>query len=116
MSNKYKKDINQHFDQKDINKMFEDKDKELQKQFKEDTSQDIINSDEPKMSLLPHQRSIEDIIIITRETFFKVLDMLTNRENPIPFISESPDRFFTIALVMIILGFTLLVLSSIIKS
>jgi hypothetical protein len=116
--NKSQKNVSQQFDQKQFNKMFEEKEKDVEKQFKQDNSMDMVIVDEiggANINILPHQRPIEDIIIMTRETFFKTLEKIQSRENPLPWIQESPDRFFTAALFMIIVGACMLLLSSLMK-
>ena len=116
--NKDVRNINTQFDQREFNQKFDNNNKLLQKEVKQDFSPDMTIVDdlaEPNI-ILPHQRSIEDIIIIIRETFFKIIELISNKENPIPFIMSSPDRFFCMAVVMIILGCVLLLLSNLLKS
>lgn len=100
-----------------ISKKFEENANKIRKEFKQDTSGDMIIQDDIKSDvLLPHQRSIEDILIITRETFFHTLELLSRKKNPIPYITGSPDRFFALALTMIVLGTVFLLLSNLMKS
>ena len=103
-----------------VNKEYEENAEKIKKTFKQSSSDDmtIVDDIDQRASsiLLPHQRPVEDIIIITRETFFHVLQLLADKKNPIPYIQDSPDRFFCIALVMIILGTLLLLLSNMMKS
>jgi hypothetical protein len=103
-----------------VNKEYEENAEKIKKTFKQSSSDDmtIVDDIDQRTSsiLLPHQRTVEDIIIITRETFFHVLQLLADKKNPIPYIQDSPDRFFCIALVMIILGTLLLLLSNLMKS
>jgi hypothetical protein len=113
--NKSQKNINQQFDQKQFNKIFEDNEKEVEKQFKQDNSMDMVIVDESVLTILPHKRPIEDIVIITRETFFKTLEKIQSRENPLPWIQESPDRFFTTAIFLIIVGACMLLLSTVMR-
>ena len=101
-----------------FNQMFDQNNKIVEKKFKEGSSQNILISDEinkNNYALLPHQRSVDDIIIITRETFFKTLELLTSFKNPVPYITETPDRFFCMSVVLILLGILLLVISSLQK-
>ena len=65
---------------------------------------------------LPHQKSIEIIIINLREMIHIILKKLINKENPIPYINSSPDRFFTCAILLIIIGVIFLLLSSVMKN
>lgn len=116
------RNVNITFDQKQFNQKFEANNKALELQEKEDASMDINQADEtndmnPKdeLPLLPHQRPIEDIIIITREMVFKSLSMIANFENPIPYINSSPDRFFCMSVSLMILGTVLLIFSNLQK-
>jgi len=116
------RNVNITFDQKEFNQKFEANNKALKLQEKQDASMDMNQNDEtnnmdPKdeLPLLPHQRPIEDIIIITRETIFKSFDMIAHFENPIPYINSSPDRFFCMSLSLVILGTVLLIFSNLQK-
>jgi hypothetical protein len=120
--NKDARNVNITFDQKDFNQKFEANNKALKLQEKQDASMDMTQNDEannmdPKedLPLLPHQRSIEDIIVITRETIFKSLSMISHFENPIPYINGSPDRFFCMSVSLVILGAVLLIFSNLQK-
>ena len=115
------------FDQRQFNAKFEVAQAEDEKGFKQNASADMVKKDEilttfdpedfmKKKIKLPHQRPIEDIIIISREMFYKCLEMLVEKKNPYNYIMSSPDRFFTFSLVLIILGSTLLLMSNIFSS
>lgn len=65
---------------------------------------------------LPHQKSMEIIIINLREMIHLILQKLIKKENPIPYINSTPDRFFTCAILLIIIGTTLLLLSNLMKN
>jgi hypothetical protein len=66
-------------------------------------------------NILPHQKSIEIIIINLREMIHIILNKLINKENPIPYINSTPDRFFTFSILLIIIGTLLLLLSNLMK-
>lgn len=106
--NKSNRDVNKQFDEKQFNKNFEENDIKINKS-NEDITNDII------ITKKPHERPIEDIIIIIRETFFKVLEMILDKQNPIPFILSSEERYFSITLFLIIIGTLLLLLSNLMK-
>ena len=117
--NKDARNFNKQFNKinDNINKRFEENANKIKKEFSQDNSNDMTIQDDIKSDvLLPHQRSIEDNIIIIRETFFHILELLANKKNPIPYISSSPDRFFAVSLTMIILGTVFLLLSNLMKS
>jgi polyferredoxin len=71
---------------------------------------EIINN------ILPHNKSIEINIINLREMIHIILYKLINKENPIPYINSSPDNFFMFAILLIIIGTLLLLLSNLMKN
>ena len=68
--------------------------------------------DEIIQKLLPHQKPIEEIIVNIRELFYKTLEMLINKQNPIPYIISTPDRYFSGSVFLIIMGTLLLLFST----
>jgi hypothetical protein len=98
----------------DINKKFDAKDEVINMeailQNNLDFEQDDITS-----NLKPHQRSIEDIVMGMRELFFKILELLIDKQNPLSYIYSSQYRQFDFTLFLIIIGALLLLLSSIMK-
>lgn len=112
MSLKSQRDITQNFDQNQFNLQFENKNKELEKAIKQEQTPDMLINDESINKKLPHERSIEDILIIIRELFYKILEMLLDGINPIPFILSSQDRFYGTSIFLIIIGSCLLLLSN----
>jgi hypothetical protein len=66
-------------------------------------------------NILPHQKSMEIIIINLREMIHIILNKLINKENPIPYINSSPDRYFSFSILLIIIGTLLLLLSNLMK-
>lgn len=93
---------------------------QFNKDFDEDTkikyNPDLEKDDEIISSKLPHERTIQDIVIITRDMIYKILELLINKQNPLPYIYSSPDKQFTFALVLIIIGTLLLLLSGLMMS
>ena len=108
--NKSQRDINKQFNQKQFNSKFED----LEKDSK--ITPDMKKVDESITTILPHRRSLEDIIIIIRELFFKILELLMDFKNPIPYILSSPDRFFATSIFLIVIGCSLLLFSNLMIS
>ena len=100
------------FNQKQFNSDFEknnikiNKNKTLNKNLSYDT--EII--------ILPHQQTIEKIIINIRELFFIIIDMLENQRNPVPFILSSDSRIFICSLLLIISGTLMLILGTLLQS
>lgn len=72
--------------------------------------------DYPIKNIPPHKLPIEDIIINIRNLFFEILDIIENRENPIPYIYSSDKRQFSFSLFLIIFGGLLLLLSTLMVS
>ena len=97
--NKSQRDVNKQFDQKQFNSKFEENEKKIEKDIKK--SPDMKKADEATTTKLPHMRSFEDIVIIIREMFFKILDMVMDFENPTPYILSSPDLFYILSLILI---------------
>lgn len=114
-TNKSQRPLGNQFDGQDINKIFEQKENEKEQEMKQQFN---LNKqpDEIAITLSPHQRSMEEIIISIRELFFKVLEMLIDKQNPIPYIFSSEIRQFSFSLFLIIMGFILLLFSSVMKN
>lgn len=111
--NKYERNIDQKFDLGNFNKVFEEK------RNKNDYS--IVNvyddDDDDIIELIPiHKRTIEYIIIRTRELFYTCLEMLSNKKNPLPFVMENEERTFSFSLFLIVMGILLLLFSSLMIS
>jgi len=98
-----KKKFNASFEKNDLAKI---KINKLNKSFEKDIEKII----------LPHQQSVENIIINIRDFIFILIDMLENQRNPIPFILASDSRIFICSLFLIIFGTLMLLLSSLMKS
>ena len=97
------KKFNADFDKNDLAKT---KINKLDKSFEKDIEKII----------LPHQQSVENIIINIRDLIFILIDMLENQKNPIPFILASDSRIFICSLFLIIFGTLMLLLSALMKS
>lgn len=75
-----------------------------------------LNIYDKSLLLLPHQQSIEYIILNIRDMIFFIIEKLENQENPIPYIISSDKRIFIFSLFLIIFGTLMLLLSSLMKS
>jgi hypothetical protein len=108
--NKYERNIDQKFDLGNFNKVFEEK------RNKNDYS--IVNVyDDDVIELIPiHKRTIEYIIIHTRELFYNCLKMLSNKKNPLPYVMETEERKFSFSLFLIVMGMLLLLFSALMIS
>jgi hypothetical protein len=54
----------------------------------------------------------DNLGIYMKNLFFKILEMLLDKENPIPYIMENERRQFIFALMILIIGGLLLFLSN----
>jgi len=66
--------------------------------------------------VLPHKQPIENVIIDIRDVFFQTLNLIEERQNPIPYIYSSNKRQFSFSLFLLIFGTLLLLLSTLMKS
>lgn len=98
------------FDPTRFNKNFEENDKQIK------NIKTIMPEMDYQYELPPHKQPIEDIIIDIRNIFFQILNLLEEKQNPIPFIYSSDKRQFSFSLFLIIFGTLLLLLSSLMKS
>ncbi len=105
-TNKSNRDLNIKFNQVQFNKDFDEADiKNMQ------YNPDLSKDDEIISSKLPHQRSMEDIVIIMRDMIYKILELLIEKKNPLTYINSSLDKQYSFSLILIILGTLLLLLS-----
>jgi hypothetical protein len=102
------------FDPTNFNKNFELNE---QKNSKEKKKKIEVTTDiGVQYELLPHKQPIENLILDIRDTFFQVLNLVEDKQNPIPYIYSSSKRQFSFSLFLIIFGTLLLLLSSLMKS
>jgi len=80
------------------------------------TSQDMNHYDEILHNKLPHEKPVQDIIINIREMFYKTLELLVDKKNPIPYIISTPDRYFSFAVFLLVIGSLLLLFSNLMIS
>ena len=77
---------------------------------KEIISQEIEDEETP-----PHKKKIEDIVYDVRVVFFKVLELILDRENPIPYILSEKRNQFSFCIIIIVIGIMMLLISNILK-
>ena len=114
-TNKSDRDLGNKFDINQFNKKYEDNDKMIEQEKRFMKSDDINNNDEIIENKLPHEKSIEDIIISIKDVFYKIMELLFNRKNPMEYIFSTPDRHFAFSLLLIIIGALLLLFSNILN-
>lgn len=100
------------FDPTGFNKKFEANDIKTNSAQKKNFMPEIS----VQYDLPPHKQPIEDLIIDIRDVFFQTLNLLEDKQNPIPYIYSSNKRQFSFSLFLIIFGTLLLLLSSLMKS
>lgn len=114
-TNKSQRKLGNKFDATNLNQIFDKKEDEMEKERNKNKQIEKEN-DDINLHILPHQRSMEEIILSVRELFFKVLEILIDKENPIPYIFSSESRQFAFAIFLLVIGFMLLLFSSVMKS
>lgn len=115
-TNKSERDINKQFDQRQFNDKFIKQDDRIEQEQKLTKSDDMVRPHEIIQTILPHQKPVEDVIVNIRELFYKSIEMLIDKQNPLEYIFASPDRHFAFATFLIIIGTLLLLLSNLMKS
>lgn len=68
---------------------------------------------EDRSTKLLHQKSISEIIFNCRIAFFETLQLILNKENPLPFILSSDDNMLSICIIIILIGILMLLVSNI---
>ena len=114
-TNKSDREVGNKVDIKQFNKKFDENDKIIEEERQFIKSDDNNKYDEIIENKLPHEKSIEDIIISIKDMFYKIMELLLNRQNPIEYIFSTPDRHFAFALLLIIIGGLLLLFSNILN-
>jgi len=98
------------FNPQQFNLDFELKDEE-QEQLQE--KRDFEEKEKNKLQEEELKKEENDNLgIYMKNLFFKILEMLLDKENPIPYIMENERRQFTFALMILIIGGLLLFLSN----
>ena len=110
------RDLGSRFNQVDINKMFEDNDKKIEEERRFEISDDNDRVDEIVDKNLPHKKPVEDVILNIRELIHKIIELILNFKNPLPYIFSTPDRQFAFTILIIVVGVIFLFLSNILKS
>lgn len=99
------------FNPQQFNLEFEVKDEKLE----EEQLRERVTQEESKKQLYEEELKKEDnnnLGIYMKNLFFKILEILLDKENPIPYIMENERRQFTFALMILIIGGLLLFLSN----
>lgn len=115
-TNKSERNINKQFEQKKFNAQFEQNDLKITNKSKINSLNNINHYDEISDKILPHQKTFQDIIVNIREMFYKSLEILIDKQNPLPYIFSTPDRQFSFAILLVVLGALLLLFSNLMIS
>jgi hypothetical protein len=114
-TNKSDRNINKQFDLRQFNKKFEEEYPGDSINNPKDNNE-LIDEDDVVDKILPHQKPVQDILITIREMFYLVLEMLIDKKNPIPVLFSTPDRYFSAAIFLIVIGALLLLFSNLMIS
>ena len=114
--NKSDRNIDQKFDQVEFNKQFDIKEEDIRKELNNLKTQDLNIVDEKIKTLPLHKKPTEEVIVTIRELFYKSLEILINKQNPLPFIFATPDRQFAFSILLIGIGTLLLLFSNLMIS
>jgi len=101
------------FDPTGFNKKFKSNEQNTNKLI---LAQQNLESEDIEIINVPHKKPIETIILDIRDLFFQILNIIEDKQNPIPYIFASDKRQFAFSLFLIIFGTLLLLLSSLMKS
>ena len=115
-TNRSNRELGNKFDLGQFNKSFDENEGKIDQSNRLNSSQDMGKSDESISTKLPHKKPVEDLIVSMRNLFYLILEMLLDKQNPIPFIFSSPDRHFAFAVLLIIIGTMLLLFSNLMMS
>jgi len=114
-TNKSDRNINKQFDLRQFNNKFEE-------EYPGDSinnptdDNNLIDNDDMIKKKLPHQKPVQDVLINIREMFYLTLEMLIDKKNPIPVLFSTPDRYFSAAVFLIVIGALLLLFSNLMIS
>lgn len=76
---------------------------------------ELEKNEKPNKTILPHERSLENIIINIRQIFFLLLNKTQRKENITKFILDRDENIFYVSILLIIIGICLLLFSNILN-
>ena len=115
MSQLKKLEGNQKFNADEFNAKFEEEDL---KSEQESINKQEINNKQEKTNINKQEINnksniyINDLGLNMKNLFFEILELLINKQNPIPYIMENEKRQFTFSIMILIIGGLLLFLSN----
>ena len=78
-------------------------------------SESEIKDKEIIKNKLPHDMSLGALILDIRKLFFDILELLVDKKNPIKYIFSTERRKFSFAVLLIMIGGLLLLLSNLMR-
>lgn len=123
MSQLKKLEREQKFNPDEFNKKFEESDMIIQE---ESIKQEVNSIKQNEGPIKQHEGPIkqhkgpeninytENFGINMKNLFFKILEILMNKENPFPYILDNDERVFLVAMMILIIGVLLLFWSNLI--
>jgi hypothetical protein len=111
MSQLKKLEREQNFNASEFNKNFEQEEnqKEQEEQGENQKNQEEQGGKKQKNQKIPKNLSYtDDLGINIKNLFFEILELLMNKENPIPYIMENEKRQFYFAIMILLIGGLLL--------
>lgn len=117
MSQLKKLEREQKFNPDEFNKKFEEADMIIQDEESIKQQEQSIKQQEQsiKHQKIPENINYtEDFGINMKNLFFEILEILMNKENPIPYIMNNEKRVFLVAMMILIIGVLLLFWSNLI--
>jgi len=84
---------------------------EFNKKFEES---DLINKDIPQQNIINKEikQELEQNVIMIKNLFFEILELLVDFKNPIPYILANERREFNFAIIILLIGLLLLFFSN----
>jgi hypothetical protein len=79
---------------------------------------DLINKNIPKQNIINKEikqeikQELEENIIMLKNLFFEILELLVDFKNPIPYILANERREFNFAIIILLIGLLLLFFSN----
>ena len=105
MSQLKKLEREQNFNASEFNKNFEQENQEVQEVQGEENQK----KQQQENQKIPENLSYtNDLGINIKNLFFEILELLMNKENPIPYIMENEKRQFYFAIMILLIGGLLL--------
>ena len=88
---------------------------EIKSEYTTDINKETNIKKEKNKKKLPHQRKLDEIIFDVRVVLLKVIEMLLNKENPLPFILSEERNQFAFCILVITIGVIMLLFSNLLQ-